>query len=351
MTNALDLTPADWQAALSALGEPSFRAGQVFGWLHKGVRFDAMGNLPTTLRKALAAQYDDQSVTIQEKYVSQEDGTVKYLFHLHDGHLIEGVRMHYHHGDTLCVSTQVGCRMGCTFCASTLDGCARNLSAGEMLGQIIAANRDEMRIHNVVLMGSGEPLDNYDNTVRFLRLLREKGGLELSLRSVSLSTCGIVPRIRQLADEGLPVTLSISLHAPDDDLRRQTMPVAAAYPMDDLLDACRYYLRQTGRRIIFEYALIHGVNSETRHARLLASRLRGMQCHVNLIPLNPVPESGLPGATRPEVLAFQQTLDQHHISATIRREMGRDIAGACGQLRRRYLSQNASNANEGNDAR
>lgn len=353
MTNALDLTPADWQAALAALGEPSFRARQVFGWLHKGARFDAMGNLPSTLRKTLAAQYDDHAVTIHEKFVSQEDGTVKYLFRLHDGHLIEGVRMRYHHGDTLCISTQVGCRMGCTFCASTLDGCARNLSAGEMLGQIIAANRDEPRIHNVVLMGSGEALDNYGATILFLRLLREKGGLELSLRSVSLSTCGIVPRIRQLADEGLPVTLSISLHAPDDDLRRTLMPVAAAYPMDDLLDACRYYLQQTGRRIIFEYALISGVNCETRHARLLASRLRGMQCHVNLIPLNPVAESGLPGATRPEVLAFQQTLAQHHISATVRREMGRDISGACGQLRRRYLTQtvNHANANEGNDAR
>lgn len=345
MTNALDLSPLDWKEALSAMGEPSFRANQVFAWLHKGVDFKDMGNLPSNLREKLSMQYDTNGVVIHEKFVSAQDGTVKYLFRLHDNHLIEGVRMRYHHGDTLCISTQVGCKMGCVFCASTLDGCARNLSAGEMLGQIICANRDEPKIHNIVLMGSGEPLDNYDNTVRFLRLLREKGGLELSLRSVSLSTCGIVPRIKQLADEGLPVTLSISLHAPDDDMRREIMPIAATYPMDALLDACRYYLDKTGRRIIFEYALIGGMNSEPRHARMLAGKLRGMQCHVNLIPLNPVPERGLPGASREEVLAFEQTLAQHHISATRRREMGRDISGACGQLRRRYATQ----TNEGGD--
>lgn len=339
MINAHDLTCEDWKEALAGMGEPSFRAGQVFAWLHKGIDFPQMGNLPGALRERLARVYDARSVTIAEKFVSTIDGTVKYLFRLHDGHLIEGVRMRYHHGDTLCISTQVGCRMGCSFCASTLDGCARDLSAGEMLGQIIAANGDEAKIHNVVLMGSGEPLDNYDNTVRFLRLLREKGGLELSLRSLSLSTCGIVPRIRQLADEGLPVTLSISLHAPDDDMRRELMPIASRYPMDDLLSACRYYLDKTGRRIIFEYALIGGVNCETRHARMLAGRLRGMQCHVNLIPLNPVPEHGLPGASKAEVLAFEQTLVQHHISVTRRREMGRDISGACGQLRRRYTTQ------------
>ena len=346
MINALDLSPADWKEALSAMGEPAFRAGQVFSWLHKGVDFSEMGNLPAALRQKLARTYDAQAVVIAEKFVSAQDGTVKYLFRLHDGNLIEGVRMRYHHGDTLCISTQVGCRMGCAFCASTLDGCARNLSSGEMLGQIIAANRDEAKIHNVVLMGSGEPLDNYDNTIRFLRMLREKGGLELSLRSVSVSTCGLISRIQRLADEGLPVTLSTSLRAPDDDMRRELMPVAASNPMDALLDACRYYIEKTGRRVIFEYALISGVNCETRHARMLAGRLRGMQCHVNLIPLNPVPERGLPGATREEILAFEQTLAQHHISATRRREMGRDISGACGQLRRRYQTEK----NEGNDA-
>lgn len=339
MINALDLTVADWREALSAMGEPGFRAGQVFGWLHKGAGFSEMGNLPRALRERLERAYDAGAVQVNERFESQVDGTVKYLYRLHDGHLIEGVRMRYHHGDTLCISTQVGCRMGCAFCASTLDGCARSLSAGEMLGQVICANRDMPRIHNIVLMGSGEPLDNYDQVVRFLRLLREKGGLELSLRGVSLSTCGIVPRIRDLAEEGLPVTLSISLHAPDDDLRRQIMPIAAAYPMQDLLAACRYYIERTGRRVIIEYALIAGVNSETRHARMLASRLRGMQCHVNLIPLNPVPEHGLAGAAREDVLAFSQALTQHHISCTIRREMGRDISGACGQLRRRVQAQ------------
>ena len=346
MKNALDLTPADWRETLSALGEPGFRSEQVFSWLHKGADFSGMGNLPAALREKLSQSYNAHGVVIREKLVSRIDGTVKYLFALHDGHVIEGVRMRYHHGDTLCISTQVGCRMGCAFCASTLDGCARNLTAGELLGQIIAANQDEPKIHNVVLMGSGEPLDNYDETVKFLRLLREKGGLEISLRSVSLSTCGLVPPMRSLAEEGLPVTLSVSLHAPDDAIRRTLIPVARTYPMDELLAACRYYLDKTGRRIIFEYALVDGVNCDPAHARALSKRLRGMQCHVNLIPLNPVPEHGLRGAAPATVFAFEQALQAQNISVTIRREMGRDIAGACGQLRRRHLQ----NTTKGSDA-
>ncbi|MDR0897768.1 MAG: 23S rRNA (adenine(2503)-C(2))-methyltransferase RlmN [Oscillospiraceae bacterium] len=337
MTNALDLTPAQWREALAEMNQPAFRAGQVFSWLHKGADFAEMGNLPASLRKALAAEYDARPVMIAEKFISQIDGTVKYLYRLRDDQLIEGVRMRYHHGDTLCLSTQVGCRMGCAFCASGLEGLARNLSAGEMIGQIIAANRDEPKIHNLVLMGSGEPLDNFDNTLDFLRLLREEGGLSISLRSVSLSTCGIAPRIRALADAGLPVTLSVSLHAPDDALRRSLMPIANAYPMDELLSACRYYIKQTGRRVIFEYALIAGVNAAPQQAQALAALLRGMQCHVNLIPLNPVPERGLPGASQAEVAAFENTLKALRISVTRRREMGRDISGACGQLRRRRL--------------
>ena len=336
MTNALDLSPAEWGEALRAMGQPAFRAGQVFSWLHKGAKFSEMGNLPKTLREALAVEYDDSGVTIFERFPSKLDGTVKYLYRLADGNLIEGVRMRYHYGDTLCVSTQVGCRMGCRFCASTLEGLARNLTAGEILGQLVAAQA-EGKINNIVLMGSGEPLDNYDNTVRFLHLLREKGGVEMSMRSVSLSTCGLVPQLRALAGEGLPVTLSVSLHAPNDAIRRQVMPVADAYGMDALLDACRYYLEKTGRRVIFEYALIEGLNSASAHAQELAARLRGMQCHVNLIPLNPVPERQLRGATRRTAEAFLQELTRLHISATIRREMGRDISGACGQLRRRYL--------------
>lgn len=336
MTNALDLSVAQWEAVLKAAGEPAFRARQVFAWLHKGARFSQMANLPKALRERLAAQYDDAGVVIEKRFVSELDGTVKYLYRLCDGNFIEGVRMRYHYGDTLCVSTQVGCRMGCRFCASTLEGLARNLTAGEILGQLVAAQA-EGKINNIVLMGSGEPLDNYDNTVRFLHLLREKGGVEMSMRSVSLSTCGLVPQLRALAGEGLPVTLSVSLHAPNDAIRRQVMPVADAYGMDALLDACRYYLEKTGRRVIFEYALIEGLNSAPAHAQELAARLRGMQCHVNLIPLNPVPERQLRGATRRTAEAFLQELTRLHISATIRREMGRDVSGACGQLRRRYL--------------
>ncbi len=336
MTNALDLSVAQWEAVLKAAGEPAFRARQVFAWLHKGAHFSQMANLPKALRERLAAQYDDAGVVIEKRFVSELDGTVKYLYRLCDGNFIEGVRMRYHYGDTLCVSTQVGCRMGCRFCASTLEGLARNLTAGEILGQLVAAQA-EGKINNIVLMGSGEPLDNYDNTVRFLHLLREKGGVEMSMRSVSLSTCGLVPQLRALAGEGLPVTLSVSLHAPNDAIRRQVMPVADAYGMDALLDACRYYLEKTGRRVIFEYALIEGLNSAPAHAQELAARLRGMQCHVNLIPLNPVPERQLRGATRRTAEAFLQELTRLHISATIRREMGRDISGACGQLRRREL--------------
>ena len=336
MTDALDLTPDEWGEAFRAMGEPAYRAGQVFAWLHKGADFHEMGNLPVALREALAERYRGRGVMVLEKFVSKADGTVKYLFGLHDGHIVEGVRMRYRHGDTLCVSTQVGCRMGCAFCASTLEGCSRGLTAGEYLGQIIAANRDEARVHNAVLMGSGEPLDNYAETVRFLRLLREKGGLEMSLRSVSLSTCGLAPQMRSLADEGLPVTLSVSLHAPDDGIRRKIIPAARVYPMDELISACRYYIEKTGRRVIFEYALMDGVNSEPGHARALASLLRGMQCHVNLIPLNPVPECGYRGAPPEKAAAFERELKALRVSVTVRREMGRDIAGACGQLRRGY---------------
>ena len=249
--------------------------------------------------------------------------------------------MRYKHGNTLCLSTQVGCRMGCRFCASTLDGCARNLTSGEMLGQIVCANGvlgESERVHNVVLMGSGEPLDNYDNVCAFLRLLREEDGVCIGLRNVSLSTCGLVEKMRAFAEENLPVTLSLSLHAPNDDVRRELMPVANRYSIDEVLGACRYYIEKTGRRVIFEYALVHGVNASPAQARELAGRLRGMQCHVNLIPLNSVPERGLTGVSEREVDAFRRALEECHISVTRRREMGDDIEGACGQLRRKYLS-------------
>lgn len=339
MINALDLTMEALREALAGMGEPSYRAEQVFSALHASKDFQEMGNVPRALREALAQKYTARGVLIAERFTSGLDGTVKYVYRLQDGHLIEGVRMRYHHGDTLCVSTQVGCRMNCAFCASALDGCARDLTAGEMLGQIIAANRDDTRIHNVVLMGSGEPLDNYDHTVAFLRLLREPGGLCISLRSVSVSTCGLVPQIIKLADEGLPVTLCVSLHAPNDMVRKRLMPVANAFGIDALLDACRLYVRKTGRRVIFEYALAQGINSDPEHARELVARLRGLQCHVNLIALNPVPEKGLKAASDAQIAAFSRVLSACHISATKRREMGRDISGACGQLRRRIVEE------------
>ena len=340
-TQLLSMTLEELGVYLKELGQPAFRAKQLFAWLHQGVPFERMSNLPKSLRETLAENCLDNPVQVLETITSKLDGTIKLLYRLHDGHVIEGVLMRYKYGNTLCVSTQVGCRMGCAFCASTLDGCARSLSAGEILGQIVCANGvlapQGQKVGNVVLMGSGEPLDNYDNVVRFLRILRMEGGLCIGMRSVSLSTCGLVPNMRRFAQEDLPVTLSLSLHAPNDEVRKRLMPVANAYTMDDVLDACRYYIEKTGRRVIFEYALVHGVNAAPEQAAELAGRLRGMQCHVNLIPLNSVPERGLTGVSEREVDAFRRVLEQKNISVTRRREMGDDIEGACGQLRRRYL--------------
>ena len=340
----LSMTPEELGAFLKELGQPAFRAKQLFAWLHQGVPFAGMSNLPLSLRQTLTERCWDNPVSVLETVTSKLDGTVKLLYRLPDGHVIEGVLMRYHYGNTLCVSTQVGCRMGCAFCASTLEGCARDLTAGEMLGQIVCANGvlsaqdKDARVGNIVLMGSGEPLDNYENVVRFLRVLRMEGGLHIGMRSVSLSTCGLVPRMREFAKEGLPVTLSLSLHAPNDEIRRKLMPVAKVYAMDEVLAACRDYIEKTGRRVIIEYALVRGVNASPEHARELAQRLRGMQAHVNLIPLNSVPERDLQGVSEQEVRAFLSALEERGISATRRREMGDDIEGACGQLRRRYLS-------------
>ena len=349
-TQLLGLTPDELSAFLKEMGQPAFRAKQVFAWLHQGVPFERMSNLPKALRETLAAQCVDNPVSVLETVTSKLDGTVKLLYRLTDGHVVEGVLMRYKYGNTLCLSTQVGCRMGCAFCASTLDGCARDLTPGEMLGQIVAANAvlaqhdAQARVGNIVLMGSGEPLDNYDNVVKFLRILRMEGGLHIGMRSVSLSTCGLVPQMLRLAEEELPVTLSLSLHAPNDEVRKKLMPVAKAYPMDEVLAACRNYLSKTGRRVIFEYALVHGVNASPEQARELASRIRGMQCHVNLIPLNSVPERGLKGVSEREVDAFRRELEALGVSVTRRREMGDDIEGACGQLRRRYLKDNEDDA-------
>ena len=344
-TQLLGMTPEELGAYLKAQGQPAFRAKQVFSWLHQGVPFSSMSNLPKALRETLAETCVDNPVSVIETIESKLDGTVKLLYRLLDGHVIEGVLMRYKYGNTLCLSTQVGCRMGCKFCASTLDGCARSLTPAEMLGQIVCANGilagqgEGQKVGNIVLMGSGEPFDNYDNVVKFLRILRMEGGLCIGMRSVSLSTCGLVPNMRRFAEENLPVTLSLSLHAPNDEIRQQTMPVAKKYSIEEVLSACRYYIEKTGRRVIFEYALVHGVNASPEHAAELAGRLRGMQCHVNLIPLNSVPERGLQGVSEREVDVFKKALEQRNISVTRRREMGDDIEGACGQLRRRYIQE------------
>lgn len=341
----LSMTPQELAELLKEMGQPAFRARQIFAWLHQGVSFESMSNLPKTLRQSLFKTCLDNPVKVVETIQSKLDGTIKLLYRLPDGHIIEGVLMRYKYGNTLCLSTQVGCRMGCAFCASTLDGCARSLTPGEMLGQIVCANgvlagqENGGKVGNIVLMGSGEPFDNYDHVVKFLRILRMEGGLCIGMRSVSLSTCGLVPQMLRFAQEELPVTLSLSLHAPNDEVRRQLMPVAKAYTMDEVLSACRNYIEKTGRRVIFEYALVHGVNASPEQAAELAGRLRGMQCHVNLIPLNSVPERGLRGVSEREVDAFKKALEQRNISVTRRREMGDDIQGACGQLRRRYMAQ------------
>lgn len=330
----LSMTAAEMEEAVGG----GFRARQIVEWVRKGADFSEMSNLPKPLRASLAEQFLSNPVTIREAI--REGETEKYLYALPDGNVIEGVKLKYHYGSTLCVSTQVGCAMGCAFCASTLDGCVRNLTSGEMLGQIVAVNRrlqgDGERLKNAVLMGSGEPLANYDNTIRFLRLLREYG---MSLRGVSLSTCGLTERMRALAQEDLPVTLCVSLHAPNDEIRRRIMPIAHKYAMDDVIDACREYVSRTGRRVIFEYALIENVNCSLACADELASRLRGLQCHINLIPLNPVKERALRAPSLAAQNAFLHRLEQKKISVTRRRALGSEIEGACGQLRRARLEE------------
>ncbi len=335
-------TPEQLKDYLLSLSQPGYRAGQVFAWLHGGTPFREMSNLPKALRETLAENAVDFPLTLKKTYESKQDETVKFLFRCMDGNIIEGVLMRYRYGYSLCISTQVGCRMGCAFCASTLGGCVRNLSAGEMLCQVILANRylgERGKIGHVVLMGSGEPLENYEQVVRFLRLVNHPDGLNISLRSVSLSTCGLVPEIDRLAGEDMGVTLSVSLHAPNDAIREKIMPVARRYPVRDLMASVRRYVKRTGRRVLIEYALIDKLNSEPEHAVQLAKLLAGLQCHVNLIPLNPVKERALRPASPEAVRAFMDTLDVRNVSVTCRREMGRDIAGACGQLRNHYLKE------------
>ncbi|MDR1600049.1 MAG: 23S rRNA (adenine(2503)-C(2))-methyltransferase RlmN [Oscillospiraceae bacterium] len=325
---------ADW-------GEPAYRADQLYRYALKGVPPDRMMTLPPALRSRLNETLADNRVIIVRELSDGQDGCVKYLYQLSDGQRVEGVRMRYHHGDTLCLSTQAGCRMGCRFCASTLDGLARNLTAGEMIGQIaVASARSPAR--NIVLMGSGEALDNYDNTLLFLRAANDPRGLDIGMRRVSLSTCGMADAIERFAGEGLPVTLCVSLHAPDDSLRRELMPIAQKYPLPRLIASCKAYIRETGRRVIFEYAMIDGVNDSPEHARRLASLVRGMQSHVNLIPLNPIPERDLRPSPDASVAKFQRELEAAGVSVTRRRSLGGGVQGACGQLRQSVMNNNRS---------
>lgn len=340
-----DLTKAELQSLLAEWGEPRYRADQVYAWLSRCAPVAEMTNIPKPLREKLAA-IPYGAVSIAQKYVSPKDGTIKYLFQLDDQNLVEGVLMRYHYGNTLCLSTQVGCRMGCAFCASTLGGLLRNLRPGEILGQLAAVMRDQpaadsgqRSVTNLVLMGSGEPLDNYDHVLLFLQAVTSAEGMHFSPRNISVSTCGIVPMMERFMREAPHVTLSVSLHAPSDEQRNALMPVNRRYPIAEVLDAARRYADTTGRRVVFEYVLIRGHNADKSDALALAGRLKGILCHVNLIPLNAVPERGLVGATRAEAEQFCIWLQEAHISATVRREMGTDIEGACGQLRRRVIHE------------
>lgn len=323
-------------------GEKKFRASQLFEWINKRFAHDLseMNNIPNSLKDKLRDMGADiHTVTKEMVQISKEDGTRKYLFRLSDDEFVESVYMKYKHGNSVCVSSQVGCRMGCKFCASTIDGLVRNLTAGEMLGQIYEISKDtDTKISNVVIMGSGEPFDNYDNAVKFMRLLNEEKGINISGRNITVSTCGLVPNIRRFADEEMAATLAISLHASNDEKRKEIMPVANSYTIEEIIDACRYFFDKTGRRLTFEYSLISGVNDSDEEAMELSKLLKGLNCHVNLIPVNPIKERTFKSPSKEAAFAFKNKLEKNHINATIRREMGRDIDGACGQLRRRKIS-------------
>ena len=324
---------------LKSMGQPAFRGKQVFTWLHKGARsFDEMTNLPKALRDRLAAECILTVPKVARKQVSQQDGTMKYLWELSDGNCIESVLMRYHHGNTVCISSQVGCRMGCAFCASTIAGKVRDLTPAEMLDQVLFTQLDSgLEISNIVLMGIGEPMDNLDTVLKFLELVNHPDGMNIGMRHISLSTCGVIPGIRRLAESNLQLTLSVSLHAPDDETRSRIMPVNRAYHVDDLFDACHEYFHRTGRRISFEYAMIDGVNDNDWQADLIAKRLKGMPGHVNLIPLNDVVESPFKPSKR--TAAFQRRLESHGLTATVRRSLGGDIDASCGQLRRKAMEE------------
>ena len=338
MTDIKSLTFDELNNEILSIGLPKFRTGQIYSWLHeKGVdSFDEMTNLPKDLREKLNQNYFIPSVEIEDKYVSKIDSTVKYLFRLYDGEYVEAVIMKYKYGYTICISSQVGCKMGCKFCASTLAGFKRNLLPAEMESQLPTAQKDlNIRISHIVLMGIGEPLDNYDNVIKFIRTVNNDKGLNISMRDITLSTCGVVPKMYDLANENIPITLTLSLHAPNDKLRSSMMPVNDKWGVDEAINACKNYAEVTGRRVSFEYTLINGVNDTTECAHELADKLKGMLCHVNLIPVNDVEERGNVRSTDKSIKNFCETLYSLGINATIRRTLGSDINASCGQLRRK----------------
>ena len=339
--NLKSMTQPEIAAVLQEMGQPAFRAKQVYIWLHKGVRsYEEMTNLPKTLREALAKEYPLYAPRPVRKQESQKDGTIKYLWELADGNCVETVLMRYHYGNTVCISTEVGCAMGCAFCASTLGGLVRRLEPHEMLDQVLFTQIDSgLPVSHIVLMGIGEPLDNFDNVMRFLELVNSADGMNISMRHISLSTCGLVPKIDALAEKKLQISLAISLHGPNDEIRGKIMPVNRAYPIDQLLEACRRYYAATSRRIHFEYAMIDGVNDQEVHAKELLRRLKGLPAHVNMIPLNHVEESPLKPSTKAAVAKFQKILEDGGVTATVRRTLGSDIDASCGQLRRKYSKE------------
>ena len=329
-------------AFMEEMGEKAFRAKQIYQWMHEKQvdSFEEMTNISKKLIENLKEKTYLTSLKKEEVQISKLDGTRKYLFLLEDGNVIESVLMRYKHGNSVCISSQVGCRMGCRFCASTLDGLVRGLSAGEMLDQIYQIGKDiGERISNVVVMGTGEPLDNYDNLLKFIELLTDENGLNISQRNLTVSTCGIVPRMRELADENLAITLALSLHASNQEKRLELMPVANKYDIHEVIDACKYYFKQTGRRVTFEYSLVGGVNDTDQDAKELVQLIRGINCHVNLIPVNPIKERDYVQSNTKVIEAFKNKLEKNGINATVRREMGRDIDGACGQLSKRYKDE------------
>ena len=342
MTNHLkSMTVAEIGGVLKELGQPAFRAKQVFSWMHKGVRsYDEMSNLPKALRDTLQEKYPLHTPKVVRRQESKKDGTIKFLWELADGNCVETVLMRYHYGNTVCISTEVGCRMGCAFCASTIGGLVRKLEPHEILDQVLFTQVESgLPVSHIVLMGIGEPLDNFDNVMRFLELVNCPEGMNISMRHISLSTCGLVPMIDKLAEKKLQISLAISLHGPNDQIRNTIMPVNKAYPIDVLLAACRRYYDATSRRIHFEYAMIDGVNDREQDARELVRRLKGLQAHVNMIPLNHVEESPLKPSSRQAVQRFQKILEDAGIPATVRRTLGGDIDASCGQLRRKYTKE------------